>query len=62
MAIRERTVPSTKLKAGLSAVLDHVLRGEHIHVERHGRPVGTLVPAEQYAAWREHMGATADER
>lgn len=39
-----RTVQATELKAKLSAILGDVERGETVIVERHGRPIGKIVP------------------
>ncbi|MCC6205100.1 MAG: type II toxin-antitoxin system Phd/YefM family antitoxin [Hyphomicrobiales bacterium] len=39
-----RTIQATELKAKLSAILGDVERGETIIVERHGKPVGKIVP------------------
>lgn len=43
-----RIIPATKLRRDLSAVLDAVLAGETIHVERNERPLCVLVPARVY--------------
>ncbi|WP_407050525.1 type II toxin-antitoxin system Phd/YefM family antitoxin [Methyloraptor flagellatus] len=39
------TVGTLEAKNKLSALLDHVVRGEEVVITRHGRPVARLVPA-----------------
>lgn len=45
----ESSIAVTHLRRELSAVLDAVLQGRTVRVERHGRPLCVLVPAEAYA-------------
>jgi prevent-host-death family protein len=40
----ERTISATKLRRDLGAVLDAVLAGETVRVERNGRPLAVLIP------------------
>jgi prevent-host-death family protein len=44
----ERTITATKLRRDLGAVLDAVLKGETIRVERSGRPLAVLVPPDRF--------------
>ena len=48
-----RTIQATELKAKLSAILGDVERGETIIVERHGKPVGKIVPIDDDRKRRE---------
>jgi len=41
------TVSIYEAKTRLSHLVDQVLRGEHVVITRHGRPVARLVPATQ---------------
>lgn len=42
-------ITATKLRRDLGAVLDAVLSGRTVHVERNGRPLTVLVPPAEYA-------------
>lgn len=48
MQSNEQTIPATKLRRDLGAVLDAVLSGRTIRVERSGRPLAVLVPPAEY--------------
>ena len=47
-----RTIQATELKAKLSAILGDVERGETIAIQRHGKVVGKIVPADDDMARR----------
>jgi prevent-host-death family protein len=53
-----RTITATKMRRDLGAILDAVLIGETIHVERNGRPLCVLVPPAKYA----ELTRAADEK
>lgn len=48
--VEPTTVTATKLRRDLGAVLEAVLKGTTVHVERSGRPMCVLVPIEAYNA------------
>jgi prevent-host-death family protein len=55
------TIPATKLRRDLGAVLDAVLAGRVVHVERSGRPLCTLVPTAAYADLMERAEAAPEQ-
>lgn len=40
----EQTITATHLRRNLGAVLEAVLKGRTVHVERNGRPLCTITP------------------
>ena len=52
-----KTVQATELKARLSAILGDVERGETVAIQRHGKIVGRLVPANDSEFWERRRKA-----
>lgn len=55
------TITATHLRRDLGAVLDAVLSGETIKVERNGRPLVVLVPPAEYDRLAAAMTTTNEE-
>jgi prevent-host-death family protein len=54
-----RRVPLAEAKAKLSAMVDEVLHeGEHVVIQRHGRPVAALVSMQDLARLEEYRATT----
>jgi len=57
----ETTITATKLRRDLGAVLDAVLAGATVHVERNGRPLCTLIPPAQRVTPEAPAAAAAEQ-
>jgi prevent-host-death family protein len=56
MTDEERTITATKLRRDLGAVLDAVLSGTTVRVERNGRPLAVLVPSARFDRLTDETG------
>jgi prevent-host-death family protein len=48
----ERTVSASEAGPELGRLLDDVMRGDRVVVEREGEPVAAVIPIEEYWRWR----------
>ena len=56
-----KTLPLSKAKATLSALIDEVRdRDEEVTITRNGHPVAVLVSADEFDSWRETVSIRAD--